>query len=109
MQLTFGSEAAILISNYQPRSGNVGSVTGESGICANERSGAETVSLAHSVQKLFPLPVLVATILNFGIQPKSGYVDSDISKSDLVEHVGVIAVEIVAFSQAIQKSFPLQF
>ena len=44
MQLTFGSEAAILISNYQPRSGNVGSVTGESGICANEGSGVETVS-----------------------------------------------------------------
>ena len=67
------------------------------------------MSLANSAEKLFPIPVLVATILNFGIQPKSGYVDSDISKSDLVEHVGVIAVEIVAFSQAIQKSFPLQF
>ena len=80
--------------DYQPTSGNVGSVTGESGICANEGSGVETVSLAHSVQKLFPLPVLVATILNFGIQPKSGYVD--ISKSDLVEKVGVTAVEIVS-------------
>jgi hypothetical protein len=65
------------------------------------------VSLANSAEKLFPLPVLVATILNFGIQPKSGYVD--ISKSDLVEKVGVTAVEIVSLSQAVQKSFPLPF
>ena len=107
MQLTFDSEAAILISNYQPTSGDVGSVTGESDICANEGSGVETMSLAHSVEKLFPLPVLVATILNFGIQPKSGYVD--ISKSDLVEKVGVTAVEIVSLSRAFQKSFPLPF
>ena len=53
-------------------------------------AGVEIVSLALSVEKLFPLLVLVTTILNFGIQPTSGYVDSDISKSDLVEHVGVI-------------------
>ena len=67
------------------------------------------MSLANSAEKLFPLPVLVATILNFGIQPTSGYVDSVISKSNLVEHVGVIAVEIVSLSQAVQKSFPLPF
>ena len=36
MQLTSGSEAAILNNDYQPTSDNVGSVTGESGICANE-------------------------------------------------------------------------
>ena len=109
MQLTFGSEAAILISNYQPTSGNVGSVTGESGICANEGSGVETVSLAHSVQKLFPLPVLVATILNFGIQPKSGYVDSDISKSDLVEHVGVRQLKSWRFLKPFKSLFHFNF
>ena len=65
------------------------------------------MSLANSAEKLFPLPVLVAAILNFGIQPKSGYVD--ISKSDLVEKVGVAAVEIVSLSQAVQKLFPLPF
>ena len=65
------------------------------------------MSLANSAEKLFPLPVLVAAILNFGIQSKSGYVD--ISKSDLVEKVGVTAVEIVSLSQAVQKSFPLPF
>ena len=109
MQLTSDSEAAILNNDYQPTSDNVGSVTGSVRHMRKWGAGVEIVSLANSAEKLFPLPVLVATILNFGIQPKSGYVDSDISKSDLVEHVGVIAVEIVSFSQAIQKSFPLQF
>ena len=45
--------------------------------------------------------------MNFGIQPKSGYVD--IPKSDLLEKVGVTAVEIVSLSQAVQRSFPLPF
>ena len=67
------------------------------------------MSLVQSVDKLFPLPGLVAAILNFGIQTASGYVDSVISKSDFVEHVGVIAVEIVSFTKAVQMSFPLPF
>ena len=61
MQLTSVSEAAILNSDYQPTSGNVGSVTGESGICANEGAGVEIVSLAHSVKNVFPLPVLTVS------------------------------------------------
>ena len=56
MQLTSGSEAAILNNDYQPTSDNVGSVTGESGICANEGMALKS---CH-----WPLPVLVATILN---------------------------------------------
>jgi hypothetical protein len=109
MQLTSGSEAVILNYDYQPTSGNVGNITGESGICVTEGAGIEIVSLVQSVDKLFPLPGLVAAILNFGIQTASGYVDSVISKSDFVEHVGVIAVEIVSFTKAVQMSFPLPF
>ena len=40
-------------------------------------------------QKLFLLPVLVATILNFGCRPMSVHVISAISESGVVENVGV--------------------
>lgn len=58
MQLTSVSEAAILNSDYQSTSGNVGSVTGESGLYTKEGAGVEIVSPAHSVKNVFPLPVL---------------------------------------------------
>ena len=74
-------------SYNQSTSGNVGSVTGESGTGANVGAGVGIVSLAHSVEQLFQLPVLVSAILNFGIRPTSGNADRVISKSDFVEIV----------------------
>ena len=53
MQLTSVSEAAILNSDYQSTSGNVGSVTGESGLYTKEGAGVEIVSPAHSVKMYF--------------------------------------------------------
>ena len=58
MQLTSVSEAAILNSDYQSTSGNVGSVTDESSIYTKEGAGVEILSPAHSVKNVFPLPVL---------------------------------------------------
>ena len=45
-------------SDYQSTSGNVGSVTGESGLYTKEGAGVEILSAAHSVKNVFPLPVL---------------------------------------------------
>ncbi len=68
------------------------------------------VSPAHRGQQLFPLPVSVAAILkSVGGRRRIMLtnVDSVISKSGLVENVGV-EVEIASLSQAVQKlvSFP---
>ena len=60
MQLTSVSEAAILNSDYQSTSGNVGSVTGEA-YTQKRGAGVEIVSLAHSVKNVFPLPVLTVS------------------------------------------------
>ena len=67
----------------QSTSGNVCSVTGESGMSANVGVDVGIVSLAHSVEQLFQLPGLVAAILNFGIRPTSGNADRVISTSIL--------------------------
>ncbi len=78
---------------------------------ANVGVAVGTVSPAHCVQQLFPLPVYEATILNLVAgrrREMSGNVDSVISKSGLVEHVGV-EVEIASLSQAVQKLLPLPF
>ncbi len=69
------------------------------------------VSPAHYVQQLFPLPASVAANLNLvGGRRREmlGNVDSVISKSGLVENVGV-EVEIVSISQSVQKPLPLPF
>ena len=58
MQLTSVSEAAILNSDYQSTSGNVGSVIGESSLYTKVGAGVEIVSPAHFVKNVFPLPVL---------------------------------------------------
>ena len=52
---------------------------------------AETHSPAVTVQKLFPLPILVADILGSGCRPMSDRVNSVISESGMVENVGVAA------------------
>ena len=66
---------------------------------------------SHTVEKLFPLPVSVAAILNSVDDRRremSGKVGSVISLSSLVENVAV-DVEIASLSQAVQKLLPLPF
>ena len=69
------------------------------------------MSPAHCVQWLLSLPVSVSDNLNSVDDRRreiSGNVDSVISKSDIVESVG-IEVEIASLSQAVQKLLPLPF
>ena len=66
---------------------------------------------ALNVEKLFPLPVSVAAILNLVSgrrREMSGNVDSVISMSGLVENVGA-EVETASIYQAVSKLLPLQF
>ena len=55
-----------------------------------------------AVQKLFPLPVLLAAILNFGSLPSSTSVSSVESKSGVVENLGT-AYGITLQTTAVQK------
>ena len=64
-----------------------------------------------TVRMLFPLPVSAAVILNSLVgqrQKMSGNVASVISKSGLVENVG-LTVEIVSLVRAVQTFLPLPF
>ncbi len=87
--------AAILNSIDDRRremSDNVGSVRIVSCIVANIGVAVGIVSPAYFVQQLFPLPVSVAAIwnsVNGRHREMSGNVDNVISKSGLVENVGV--------------------
>ncbi len=99
---------AILNSGIQPTSGNVGSVRDVSSMVTIVEIAVGIVSPVHCDQQLFPLPVSMAAILNSvsGRRQKvSGNVDSVISKSGLVENVGV-EVAIASISQAVQKFLP---
>ena len=69
-------------------SGHGGSVISESGIVENVEVAAGTASKSISVQKLFLLPVLVASVLNFGCRLMSGQVVSAISESGVAKNVG---------------------
>ncbi len=96
---------ATLNFGSQPTSDNVDSVIPESGTADN--MGVKVVIAAPSptVQKLFPLPVSVAAILNSvdgRRHEMSGDVGRFIFKSGLVEYVGV-EVEIASLSQAVQR------
>ena len=63
-------------------------------------------SQAQPVQLLFPFPVSMAAILNFGSRPTSDKVDRVTSMSGMVENMGV-EVGIAALSLTVQKLFPL--
>ncbi len=100
-----------MISGNQPTSDNVGSAKDVSGMVANVGVAVGIVSPAHSVQYLFPLPVSVAAILNSvdnRRHGRSGDIGNVISKSGLVENVGV-EVEIASLSQTVQKWLSLPF
>ncbi len=64
--------------------------------------GIAAPSLA--VQKLFPLPVSLTAMLNFGSRTTSGTARSDTVKSGMVNNVR-IAVGIAAPSLAVQEFF----
>ena len=66
----------------------------------------EIMSPSLSVQTLFLLPVCVVAILRFPCRLTSGHDVSGISKSGMVEIVGV-AAEIVSPSLSVQKLFIL--
>ncbi len=73
--------------------------------------GVAIVSPAHCGKKLFPLPVSIAAILNSvddRLHEMSGDIRSVISKSGLVENVGV-EVEIASLSPAVHTLLPLPF
>ena len=87
----------IMISGNQPTSGNVGSFTGLVSPAWTQMWDSRWIRVAGSFRSIFifPLPFLLAAILNFGSRPMSGNVDSVIVKSVLVENVAA-AVEIAS-------------
>ena len=88
----------------------------KSGIVDNMGIAVGIAAPLFAVQKLFPLPVLLAAILNFGSLSSSTNVDqrrltsgsvlSVKSKSGVVENVGA-AFGIASQSTTVQKLFPV--
>ena len=79
--------ALILIAlNISSNVNRVGRAISESGVVKNVEIAAETASLTLSVQKLFPLPVLVANILGSRWWPMSGHLGSVMFEWVVVEN-----------------------
>ncbi len=91
-------------------SGYVVSVISVSGMVKNEGVDAGIASPALSVQHVFPLYSFKFRLrgrrMSFRCMPTSGRVGSAISKSGIVENVGV-AVGIDSPYVSVQKLFPL--
>ena len=105
------SMAAIMNSESWPTSGNIDRPISESGMMENITVEVGFAALYLIVEKLFPLPVSVATMLNSTVHQYLkilGNVDSVILKSGLVENVWIV-VQIASLSQAVQKLLPLSF
>ena len=98
--------AAILNIDSGTRSGNVRCDIFKSGMVDNVGIAIGIAAPSLVIQKLFPLSVSLAVILNFGSRTMSGNVRSDIFKSGMVDNVG-IAAGIVTPSLAVQNIFPL--
>jgi hypothetical protein len=73
-------------------SANTGGETGRSGLVANVVVAIEIASPSLSVQKLFPHPVCVATIMSsvdvVPCRPMSANVGSDTGRLGVIENVG---------------------
>jgi len=105
---------AILKLSSRTTSGNVCSDTVKPSMVGCVGIGVGIAAPSLAAQKLFPLPVLLAAILNFGSLLSSTNVGqpqavSSVSKSKLddVENVGT-AFGIASQSTTVQKLFPVQ-
>jgi len=111
LKTTANEPQVIMISRCRPMSGHVNSAISESGMVENVGVTGETAAPALSVQKLFPLPVIVADI-QVGrcsrCRPMTGRVGSAICDSGMVENAGV-AVETASPAHSVQRYFHFRF
>jgi hypothetical protein len=108
--------AAILNYSKPTTSGSVHSIVSVSGKAKNMKGEVGIAAPSVIVQKLFPLPVLLTVILNFGSlpssanvgqrRPTSGSVLYVKSKSGVVEKLGT-AFQIASQSSTVQMLFPV--
>ena len=87
--LNFGSLPSLAnVGQRRPTSGSILCVKSKSHVVENMGTTFEIASQSRTVQMLFPVPVLVAAILNRQ-SPTSGDIDVVIFRSAMVENVGV--------------------
>jgi hypothetical protein len=99
---------AILNSGNQPASGNVGRIRDVFGMVENVGVSVGVVSASSFRSIVISTSGFGGHHFEFRRRPTSGNVGSVISKSGLVENVGV-EVEIASLSQVVQKQLTLPF